>query len=211
MYKSLTKMYDSKTTVPFFGVSENANQTRKAIPDDGQVYDIVHALGKILKGGGNGRPARKDYIANSQIALLLNAYNTRAPNTMQSPWAYFHRNVIKVPHRAPPGFDWNQRAYRLQMPRGDDYRDNFNRDLTRVWPTIAGFGVARPNRHDIRYRLLCFIHEHDDTTNTADFFEKVYSMSVYDREVSLFLVYFHSPECIRPLCYRVYVVVRPRP
>lgn len=204
-------MYDSKTTVPFFGVGENANQTRKAIPDDGQVYDIAHALGKILKGGGNGRPARKDYIANSQIALLLNAYNTRAPNTMQSPWAYFHRNVIKVPHRAPPGFDWNQRAYRLQMPRGDDYRDNFNRDLTRVWPTIAGFGIARPNRHDIRYRLLCFIHEHDDTTNTADFFEKVYSMSVYDREVSLFLVYFHSPECIRPLCYRVYVVVRPRP
>ncbi|RYP91883.1 hypothetical protein DL770_002005 [Monosporascus sp. CRB-9-2] len=178
--------------VPFRGIH---NKTRKPVCGSKQAADLISELRKLCKSGGKGRPPRGDYARPTRLPLVLNLFNARDTAALRGPWAYFHEEVIAIPHSPPRNFDW--RLLRVARPKKSlPYRDNFERDLARDWPSIAAGpgGKARPEKSDIKYRLLCIIHRHDGP-DSKGFFDRVYSMSVYDRETKELA--WHDPSTYR--------------
>ncbi|RYP03841.1 hypothetical protein DL764_004860 [Monosporascus ibericus] len=130
---------------------------------------------------------RKPVCGSKQAADLI--------SELRRPWAYFHEEVLVIPHNPPRNFDW--RLLRVARPKKSlSCRDNFERDLARDWPCIAvgPAGNERPKKSGIKYRLLCFIHRHD-SPDSEDFYDMVYSMSVYDRETKELA--WHDPSTCR--------------
>ncbi|RYP35314.1 hypothetical protein DL767_003853 [Monosporascus sp. MG133] len=165
--------------VPFRGIH---NKARKPVCGSKQAADLISELRKLCKSGGKGRPPRGYYARPTRLPLVLNLFNARDPAALRGPWAYFHEEVLAVPHNPPRNFDW--RLLRVARPKKSlSYSDNFGRDLARDWPSVtaAPGGKERPKKSDIKYRLLCFVHRHEDP-DSEDFYDRVYSMSVYDRE-----------------------------
>ena len=153
-----------------------------------QAQRLKRVLNRFCKSGGRSRPAQGDYMRPHEIAPALNAYNARTPQSLRGPWAYFHPDIVEVPESPGPGFDWN--TARLDMPNGQGesraYARNLRADIAQPWVPVGSPAADFTNRWNTHYRLLCFIHCQRDPTAPNDFYKHTYSMTVIDREVSIF-------------------------
>ena len=177
----------TESAVPFEDYQEAEDKTKTLTVKNTQAEALHRVLQLFCRSGGNGRPPKTDYVRPNDIALALNQFNARDNESWRRPWAYFHEDVLDFSAGLrPANFRWNKMALWF-MPENDEdediSHDNFKYDIQNPWPSIAQHGAARRNRSQIRYRLLCFIHRHQDRVDRRNFYKNTYSMSVYDREV----------------------------
>ena len=152
-----------------------------------QAQRLRHVLNRFCKSGGKVRPSKADYARPHEIAPALNAYNARTHGSLRAPWAYFHPTIVEVPEAPGPGFNWASAPLNFPTNRGESaaYARNLRNDLSQPWNSVANPASQFHNRWNIHYRLLCFIHCQRDPAAPNDFYKHVYSMTVYDREVSI--------------------------
>ncbi|KAI0597764.1 hypothetical protein F4775DRAFT_592998 [Biscogniauxia sp. FL1348] len=170
--------------IPFQAiVPDPGDGTGSSKPDLSEPADsakrMTRALKTLLSSGGTLTKAK--YLNETDIPLILNAFNIYAAGRVNGAWSYVSPYMLDVPRDAPDDFPWNR-----YIPDGviNTWDGNLYRDLTGAWSPLTG-QADRSDPQLGRYRLIIFIHRHmlgtaHETAKVVT--DRIYSVTCYDRD-----------------------------
>ncbi|KAI0139567.1 hypothetical protein F4776DRAFT_595112 [Hypoxylon sp. NC0597] len=145
---------------------------------------IVGNLEKICQWGGGNKITTASLLNESEIWLLMSAFNFNQPNSFSKPWTWVSQHMLDIPNmnKLPRRFRW---ATWEQPARINTFQNNENlaNELGVPWVSVKNKRQRTPN-FDPMYRFFVFMHRHQypNDRSTSKSLDRVYSMTVFDRE-----------------------------
>ncbi|OTA74933.1 hypothetical protein M434DRAFT_39122 [Hypoxylon sp. CO27-5] len=156
-------------------------------------------LERICQWGSGNKITTASLLNESEIWILMNAFNFNTANSFSNPWTWVSQYFLDIPNmqKLPRGFTWETWE---QPARINTFNQDLLNELAVPWLPVR-IAARREGNYDPMYRFIVFMHRHHyplDRSSTKSL-DRVYSMTVFDRENESSLWYDFWPHGDREL------------